>query len=177
MRFVGPEDASPEKKSRLKFTDEMRQLLFDVIRLEIDANNLAATCNLLSLNESAADDSSASSAFKVQTEMNLRKSVYAKLASIPGLPPGLVSTADLSREFGAQKRKHDKKVAKVAAECFFGEEAIELLLKPKVVVTSGAGANENGNENAVDLTAVDALPPLMPPVNPLANLFNDAMEE
>lgn len=153
----------------MKFTDEMRQLLFDVMRAEIDANNLACACNFLSMSESATDDSaSLNEQFKVQSELNLRKSVYSKLASISGLPPGLITTSDLSREFGAHKRKHDKKLAKVAAEIFFGEEAIELLLKPKVVEVVNI---EEGPEAA--------------PVenNPLMNLFdepvnnNTAMEE
>jgi hypothetical protein len=159
---IGPEDASPEKKPRLKFTDEMRQLLFDIIRTEIDANNLAATCNFLSLSESLAE--APISTYKVQTEMNLRRSVYAKLASIEGLAFGLISTGDLSKEFGAHKRKNDKRILRLAAACFFGEEAIEVLLKPKIVV------NNAPHESLASETVTIA------PVDPLINLFDDPME-
>lgn len=168
--ITGPEEASPEKKSRLKFTDEMRQLLFDILRAEIDSNNLAATCNLLSQAESAhSEDSGILNVFKVQSELNLRKSVYAKLASISGLPPGLISTGDLSKEFGAHKRKHDKKLSKAAAECFFGEEAIEALLKPKVIEVASTPVEPT--------ETVEPVNDFIPPVNPLINLFDDPMEE
>jgi hypothetical protein len=123
---------------------------------------LAATCNFLSLSESLAE--APISTYKVQTEMNLRRSVYAKLASIEGLAFGLISTGDLSKEFGAHKRKNDKRILRLAAACFFGEEAIEVLLKPKIVV------NNAPHESLASETVTIA------PVDPLINLFDDPME-
>lgn len=152
----------------------MRLLIFNIVRAETDANNLAAACNCLALSEAAEDEESNPEQpqqlqqFKVQTEMNLRRTIYAKLAAVSALPAGLVSTTDLSREFGAHKRKHEKRLAKVAAEIIFGEESIEALLKPPKVETATAAGGATDQQPLPSEPSTPA-----PTPNPLMNLFDE----
>lgn len=126
----GTISASPLKK-KLKFSDEMRQLSFEILRTEIDVNNLICLSNTLEASASASGTVNEKENMRVaQSELNLRRNVYQKLASFSEFDSTvLLSTTEISKEFGAQKRKHDKRVAKAASEILFGEAEIEEFLK------------------------------------------------
>jgi hypothetical protein len=130
-----PVASSPVKK-RLKFSEEMRQQVFDIVRMEIDLNNLFCLSNFIESSNAAASGENVSMTLRsVQSELNLRKIVYQKLMNLStetvsetgGVP--LLSTTEISKEFGAQKRKHEKKASRAASEIIFGEVEIEELLK------------------------------------------------
>ena len=124
---------SPMKR-RLKFNDEMRQQVFEIVRAESDLNNLLCLSNLLSENSNG----------RVQSELNLRKIVYQKLVNLTlnlfnesddgnkdniNAEAMLLSTTEISKEFGAQKRKHEKRIGKLASEILFGEAEVDEFLK------------------------------------------------
>lgn len=119
----------------------MRQVMFDILRAECDVNNIAMTIEFaISKGEASGEGSPMIDAsminrtpYKPQTELNIRKAVYSKLVSLVSIP-NILSTTDLSKEFAGIKKKHEKRIAKAASEAVFSEEAIEALLKPKVVV-------------------------------------------
>lgn len=118
-----PVPASPIKR-KLKFNDEMRQQIFEILRTEIDLNNLILLRNNV--------DPESETKRSVLSDLNLRKIVYQKLVShtcnlVEAAP--LLSTTEISKEFGAQKRKHEKKIAKSAGEIVFGEGQVEEFLK------------------------------------------------
>lgn len=119
----------------------MRQVMFDILRAECDVNNIAMTIEFaISKGEASGEGSPMIDAsminrtpYKPQTELNIRKAVYSKLVSLVSIP-NILSTTDLSKEFAGIKKRHEKRIAKAASEAVFSEEAIEALLKPKVVV-------------------------------------------
>ena len=143
--------ASPMKK-RLKFSDGMRQQVFEIVRLESDLNNLICLSNFLeSSNAAAASNENILNSGvvirSVQSELNLRKNIYQKLMNLSNESDGvpLLSTTEISKEFGAQKRKHEKKVSKAASEILFGEGEVEEFLKEldvrkETVPAAGASA-------------------------------------
>ncbi len=159
-------------KRKLKFNDEMRQLIFEILRTEIDLNNLILLTNHL-LNGGEGDAVIRS----VQSDMNLRRNVYQKLSSMTAemisemtaetnittsaIP--LLSTTEISKEFGAQKRRHEKKLSRQASEIVFGEGDVEDFLREldvKAVIADNAINVENTSNNVAE------------PQDPL-NLFNN----
>lgn len=131
--------SSPVKR-KLKFSDEMRKQVFEIVRLESDLNNLICLSNFMETSNSATASnenvglSGGATLRSVQSELNLRKNVYQKLMNLstesenPTAAP-LLSTTEISKEFGSQKRKHEKKVSKAASEILFGEGEVEEFLK------------------------------------------------
>lgn len=163
---------SPVKR-KLRFSDEMRQLVFEIIRAETDLNNLIALSK--SVESSVSTESVTSTSTRtVQSELNLRKNVYQKLVNLssdPAVNAPFLSTTEISKEFGSQKRKHEKRIAKAASEIIFGEGDVEEFLREmdvkKIVsdntlntVTATTTTNNNTNNN----TAINQDP---------LNLFND----
>lgn len=121
--------ASPVKK-RLKFTDEMRQTVFDIVRTEGDCNALLLVQSLLP--GDAAEDATRDTATvsRPQSDLNLRRLVYSKLVSAAATPH--LSTTDISKEFGLHKRKHEKRIARTVVTMPFAEPEVEALLEPPV---------------------------------------------
>lgn len=176
------EGASPAKKPRLKFSDEMRQVIYDILRAECDVNSISTTIEYaISKGEASGDASPMIDAsiinrtpYKPLAELQIRKAVYSKLVSLVAIP-NILSTTDLSKEFAAIKKKHEKRIAKAASEAVFSEEAIETLLKPKVVVIPVV-ATETATQ-AADAAEANDLAAIQPK-DELANLFtnDNAME-
>lgn len=167
--------ASPVKK-KLKFNDEMRQQVFDIIRSEIDLNNLILLTNLTAVATAIGCSASIDNlndvgvvSRAVQSDLNLRKNVYQKLVSMSCAPfdmggVALLSTTDISKEFGSQKRKHEKKIAKAAGEILFGEGDIEEFLRELDVKTATGSA----------VPETETVPPVT--ADPL-NLFTDQQQQ
>lgn len=178
-----PEEASPAKKPRLKFSEEMRQVIYDILRAECDVNNIAMTIEYAISKGEASGEASPMidvsmidrTPYKPLTELHIRKAVYSKLVSLVAIP-NILSTTDLSKEFAAIKKKHEKRIAKAASEAVFSEEAIETLLKPKVVVVPVV-ATEPVTQ-ATDAAAETNDQVASQPKDELANLFanDNAME-
>lgn len=163
---------SPVKR-RLKFSDEMRQQVFEIVRLESDLNNLFCLSNFMESSSAAVAPKS------VQSELNLRKIVYQKLMNLSSetgngnVSVPLLSTTEISKEFGVQKRKHEKKVIKSASEILFGESEVEELLKELDVrkettssINVAAAAVVVENQNTATQAAMDPL-----------NLFNTEIHD
>ena len=155
--------------------------MFDILRAECDVNNIAMTIEFtISKGEASGEGSPMIDAsminrtpYKPQTELNIRKAVYSKLVSLVSIP-NILSTTDLSKEFAGIKKKHEKRIAKAASEAVFSEEAIEALLKPKVVVVPVVPA-----EPVIEATnASESAEAALQNKDELANLFanENAME-
>jgi len=120
----------------------MRVQVFEIVRAETDLNNLQCLRNLL--------DASAAPKI-VQSELVLRKNIYQKLVNLSQVgdsvandeqqaiqPQQLLSTTEISKEFAAQRRKHEKRISKLASEILFGEAEIEEFLKELAVEASSS---------------------------------------
>ena len=153
---------------RLKFNDEMRQQVFEIIRAETDLNNLICLTNLL-------DTSHSPSPRAIQTELNLRKNVYQRLMNLTLTEPyrdPLLTTPEISKEFGAQRRKQEKKMVKLAGEILFGEGEVEEFLREldcRKESGSIAGAVDKMVNNLDVVNTLNVNCPVDTPLNPYPN--------
>lgn len=111
MTIVEPNPASqtdPAASRKLKLTDSQKESLYDIVRFELD---LVYIEHSLKVYEAAEQNLPAPS--KLPGEMVLRKSIYQKIyKNIPSQASSLTSTNDLSLNYGAHKRKFERKVLK-----------------------------------------------------------------
>jgi hypothetical protein len=198
--------ASPMKR-RLKFNDEMRVQVFEIIRAETDLNNLICLRNLLSASANEPVIDTSISPRTVQSELNLRKIVYQKLVNLTSDSDNfnnaiddtstidnnvnnannnnndnndnnannnnneqaittttttttsnlLLSTTEISKEFASQRRKHEKRISKLASEILFGEAEVEEFLKDLFDSSVKSTATTNVNNNATTIPNSDPL--------------------
>lgn len=159
--------AGTSEKKKLKFTDEMRVLIFDITRAEIDLNNLVIL--ILSTPSTASESNDTLGLPKPQSDLSLKKIIYQKLIQSDPGASNIITTTDLSREYGAQKRKHEKRISKLAGDILFGEQEIEqfLTVAKKEVVVAEVGQ--------VQVQVVDTNHPAGGVIqnDPLKNLFDE----
>lgn len=172
---------SPLKK-KLKFNEEMRQQIFEILRTEIDLNNLIILSNTFE-----AANNTGNIVKIAQSELNLRKNVYQKMANysidsdsksereLDSTNPSnlllLLSSTEISKEFGAQKRKHEKRISKCASEILFGESEIEDFLKELDIPKEGKSSVVIVTEPVMNTSLPE------PPIDPLNLFANEIIPE
>lgn len=166
---------SQKRMQRLKFNDELRQLIFEIVRAEGDLVLLDQALSKVRDEDAAATEqkldepqdkpsTAAVATIPLPNDLTMRRQVWNKLlhAVSSVIDPAFLNATDLNREYTAHRRKHEKRIGKLAGEMVLAEE-VNCILGPHV---------ENARKKAtLPVPPVSAVEDK--PASPLAGLFDD----
>jgi len=168
---------SQKRLQRLKFNDELRQLIFDIVRAEgdlllldqalvkvRDEEPLSEEHKGEASQEKTVNVASVLAAIPLPNDLSLRRQVWNKLLShvYPMIDAAFLNATDLNREYTTHRRKHEKKVSKMAGEIALAEE-----------VNAALGALiEDSRKKSASAPPASSIPDTKH-FNPLASLFEE----
>lgn len=102
------EEGQQSGKGKVKFTEACKQLIYEIVRFELDSAYIEQSLKEYDVVETSND---AGSLPNLPGEMAMRKAIYQKIHQV--LPAALhehVTTNDISLQYGMQKRKIERKI-------------------------------------------------------------------